>query len=71
MDTFEAIAEPTRRAVLDLLLEGEHSAGDLVAALNAGTMALKNGSAMVVPTPRKNVRLANACLVMIIASVSL
>jgi DNA-binding transcriptional ArsR family regulator len=32
MDTFEAIAEPTRRAVLDLLLEGEHSAGDLVAA---------------------------------------
>ena len=32
MDTFEAIAEPTRRAVLDLLLEGECSAGDLVAA---------------------------------------
>jgi DNA-binding transcriptional ArsR family regulator len=32
MDTFEAIAEPTRRAVLDLLLERERSAGDLVAA---------------------------------------
>jgi DNA-binding transcriptional ArsR family regulator len=32
MDTFEAIAEPTRRAVLDLLLQGERSAGDLVAA---------------------------------------
>jgi DNA-binding transcriptional ArsR family regulator len=32
VDTFEAIAEPTRRAVLDLLLEGERSAGDLVAA---------------------------------------
>jgi DNA-binding transcriptional ArsR family regulator len=32
MDTFEAIAEPTRRAVLDLLLKGERSAGDLVAA---------------------------------------
>ena len=32
MDSFEAIAEPTRRAVLDLLLEGERSAGDLVAA---------------------------------------
>jgi DNA-binding transcriptional ArsR family regulator len=32
MDAFEAIAEPTRRAVLDLLLEGERSAGDLVAA---------------------------------------
>jgi DNA-binding transcriptional ArsR family regulator len=32
MDTFEAIAEPTRRAVLDLLLEQERSAGDLVAA---------------------------------------
>jgi DNA-binding transcriptional ArsR family regulator len=32
MDTFAAIAEPTRRAVLDLLLAGERSAGDLVAA---------------------------------------
>lgn len=32
MDTFEAIAEPTRRAILDLLLEGERSAGDLVEA---------------------------------------
>jgi DNA-binding transcriptional ArsR family regulator len=32
VDTFEAIAEPTRRAVLDLLLQGERSAGDLVAA---------------------------------------
>lgn len=32
MDSFEAIAEPTRRAVLDLLLEGERTAGDLVAA---------------------------------------
>jgi DNA-binding transcriptional ArsR family regulator len=32
MDIFEAIAEPTRRAVLDLLLERERSAGDLVAA---------------------------------------
>jgi DNA-binding transcriptional ArsR family regulator len=32
VDTFEAIAEPTRRAVLDLLLEKERSAGELVAA---------------------------------------
>ena len=32
MDAFQAIAEPTRRAVLDLLLERERSAGDLVAA---------------------------------------
>ena len=32
MDTFEAIAEPPRRAVLDLLLERERSSGDLVAA---------------------------------------
>jgi DNA-binding transcriptional ArsR family regulator len=32
MDAFQAIAEPTRRAVLDLLLRGERSAGDLVAA---------------------------------------
>ena len=32
MDTFEAIAEPTRRAVLDLLVQRERSAGELVAA---------------------------------------
>lgn len=32
IDANETIAEPTRRAVLDLLLEGERSAGDLVAA---------------------------------------
>jgi DNA-binding transcriptional ArsR family regulator len=32
MDSFQAIAEPTRRAVLDLLLARERSAGDLVAA---------------------------------------
>jgi DNA-binding transcriptional ArsR family regulator len=32
MDLFETVAEPTRRAVLDLLLTGERSAGDLVAA---------------------------------------
>lgn len=33
MDVFEAIAEPNRRALLDLLAEGERSAGDLVASL--------------------------------------
>jgi DNA-binding transcriptional ArsR family regulator len=32
MDVFEAVAEPTRRAVLELLAGGERSAGDLVAA---------------------------------------
>jgi DNA-binding transcriptional ArsR family regulator len=32
MDPYEAIAEPTRRAVLDLLLKRERSAGELVAA---------------------------------------
>src|SRR5438876_2728483 len=32
MDVFEALAEPTRRAVLDLLARRERSAGELVAA---------------------------------------
>jgi DNA-binding transcriptional ArsR family regulator len=31
--TFEVVAEPTRRRVLDLLLAGEHSVGDLVSGL--------------------------------------
>jgi DNA-binding transcriptional ArsR family regulator len=33
MDVFEAIAEPNRRALLDVLTEGERTAGDLVATL--------------------------------------
>jgi DNA-binding transcriptional ArsR family regulator len=33
MDVFEAIAEPHRRALLDVLTDGECSAGDLVASL--------------------------------------
>jgi DNA-binding transcriptional ArsR family regulator len=32
MDVFAAVAEPTRRAILDLLAEGERPAGELVAA---------------------------------------
>jgi len=32
VDVFEAIAEPTRRALLDLLADHERSAGELVAA---------------------------------------
>jgi DNA-binding transcriptional ArsR family regulator len=32
MDVFVAVAEPTRRAMLDLLADGERPAGDLVAA---------------------------------------
>ncbi len=32
MDVFEAVAEPTRRAVLDLLAQRERSAGEIVAA---------------------------------------
>ena len=32
MDVFEAVAEPTRRRVLDLLVARERSAGELVAA---------------------------------------
>jgi DNA-binding transcriptional ArsR family regulator len=30
MDAFEAIGEPTRRGLIELLSEGERSAGDLV-----------------------------------------
>lgn len=37
MDVFEAIAEPTRRAVLDLLASRERTAGELVAAFPALT----------------------------------
>lgn len=33
MDVFEAIAEPHRRRLLDLLADGDRAAGDLVAAL--------------------------------------
>ena len=33
MDAFEAIAEPNRRRILDLLKGGERPAGDLVGAL--------------------------------------
>ena len=37
MDVFEAVAEPTRRAVLDLLAGRERSAGELVSAFPALT----------------------------------
>jgi DNA-binding transcriptional ArsR family regulator len=37
MDVFEAVAEPTRRAVLDLLARRERSAGELVDAFPALT----------------------------------
>jgi DNA-binding transcriptional ArsR family regulator len=36
MDAFEAIAEPNRRRILDLLRSGERPAGDLVEALSIG-----------------------------------
>ena len=32
-DSFAVLAEPTRRRILDLLLQGERPVGDLVAAL--------------------------------------
>lgn len=32
MDTFSAVADPTRRAMLDMLVERERPAGDLVSA---------------------------------------
>ena len=35
MDTFSAVADPTRRAMLDLLFERERTAGDLVNAFPA------------------------------------
>ena len=35
MDTFSALADPTRRAMLDLLVKHEHSAGELVSAFPA------------------------------------
>ena len=34
MDLFEAVAEPNRRRILDLLREGERPAGELVEALS-------------------------------------
>ena|SRR5690349_18812137 len=34
MDTFSAIADPTRRAMLDLLMKGGRPAGDLVSAFS-------------------------------------
>ncbi len=37
MDVFTAVADPTRRAMLDLLTDGERPAGDLVAAFPALT----------------------------------
>ncbi len=35
MDVFEAVAEPSRRALLDALIDGERTAGELVATLPA------------------------------------
>lgn len=37
MDVFTALADPTRRAMLDLLADGERPAGDVVAAFPALT----------------------------------
>jgi DNA-binding transcriptional ArsR family regulator len=37
VDVFTAVADPTRRAMLDLLTAGERPAGDLVAAFPALT----------------------------------
>lgn len=34
MTTFEVLAEPNRRRILDLLREGERAVGDLVSALH-------------------------------------
>src|ERR1700748_2612694 len=37
MDVFEAVAEPSRRALLDALIDGERTAGELVPTLPALT----------------------------------
>jgi DNA-binding transcriptional ArsR family regulator len=37
---FDTLADPCRRRILTLLLEGEHSAGDLVAALRMSQPAV-------------------------------
>jgi DNA-binding transcriptional ArsR family regulator len=37
VDVFEAVAEPHRRALLDLLADREHAAGELVSSLPALT----------------------------------
>jgi DNA-binding transcriptional ArsR family regulator len=37
MDVFEVVAEPSRRALLDALLDGERTAGELVESLPALT----------------------------------
>jgi DNA-binding transcriptional ArsR family regulator len=34
MTTFELVAEPTRRRILDILRDGEHSVGELVERLS-------------------------------------
>ncbi|HXW46297.1 MAG TPA: metalloregulator ArsR/SmtB family transcription factor [Streptosporangiaceae bacterium] len=38
--TFEAVAEPTRRRILDLLLDGERPVGELVAELSMSQPAV-------------------------------
>jgi DNA-binding transcriptional ArsR family regulator len=40
MDTFEALADPTRRSILQLLSSGEHRAGDLARATGASKPAV-------------------------------
>ena len=39
---FLAIADPTRRKILDMLREGEHSAGDLAGAFNMSKPAVSH-----------------------------
>src|SRR5215831_12716938 len=40
MDAFEAIGDPTRRSLIELLSEGERSAGDLVAHFDLSFSAI-------------------------------
>ena len=49
MDVFEAVAEPNRRALLDVLAEGERTAGELVATLPGLTQPTVSRHLRVLP----------------------
>jgi DNA-binding transcriptional ArsR family regulator len=40
MDAFEVIGDPTRRRIIELLAEGEHSAGDLASQFDVSFSAV-------------------------------
>jgi len=63
VDAFAALADPTRRAMLDMLVAGERPAGDLVAAFPSLTqpaisrhLRVLREAGLVLATPRKQQR---------------